>query len=298
MRITFETQFRTALLDISRAAERLDRYTREVSSGKRLHAPSDDPSANAGAIADHNELSALDAYGRSTDSVISRLTVVDSVFADMVAKLTSARTTAAAARNSTLTDVQRESLAGGLEGLRDAVFSNFTTKFHGSFLFSGTETATSPFVRNPDNSISAYQGNTDTSSVDIDRAIAVQVTFDGDAIARGTDTDDVFTVMENLAAAIRAGDGAGIDAGMDGLDRAFERTLQAQTSIGNSQRLLEEQRARLSTIKNATRTRLSTREDANLAESITNMTQAETVYRAALSARARTAQISLLDYLQ
>jgi flagellar hook-associated protein 3 FlgL len=298
MRITFETQFQTALLDISRAAERLDRFTREVSSGKRLHAPSDDPSATAAAISDHTELSAIDAYQRATDAVISRLSVVDSVFADLVSKLTAARTAAAAARNTTLTAVQREGLAGGLEGLRDAIFSNFTTTFRGSYVFSGTEASTSPYVRNPDNTISAYQGNNDTSSVDIDRQIAVQVTFDADAIARGTDTDDVFTVLDDLTAAVRAGDSAGIDTGLDGLNRAFERALQAQTAVGNNQRLLEEQAARLTTIKNATRVRLSSHEDANLAESITNMTQAETVYRAALSARARTAQISLLDYLQ
>jgi flagellar hook-associated protein 3 FlgL len=298
MRITFETQFQTALADISRAAERFEKYQRQVSSGKRLQAPSDDPSAAAAAVADHDEIASLDSYTRATDTVTSRLSVVDTVLTDLVHKITAARTTAAAGRNSTLNSVQREGLAGGLEGIRDAIFSDFNTTFRGTYLFSGTEASTAPYFRNPNGTISAYQGNTDTNRLDIDRQTAVQVTFSGEAIAKGSDVDDLFAVMQSLIDNVRAGNAAGIDAGMQALDNAFERATQAQTDVGNNMRLIEEQRVRLSAFRRAGQVRLSAHEDANMVEAITNMTQAETAYQAALAARARIGQISLMDYLR
>ena len=47
MRVTFGSIFRNGLIDINRTTEELAVRQREVSSGRRIHLPSDDPSAMA-----------------------------------------------------------------------------------------------------------------------------------------------------------------------------------------------------------------------------------------------------------
>ena len=69
MRVTFDMAFRNGLADIHRASETFLRAQREVSSGKRLHVPSDDPSAASQVIGEYAEQRTLDSYAKASDSV-------------------------------------------------------------------------------------------------------------------------------------------------------------------------------------------------------------------------------------
>jgi flagellar hook-associated protein 3 FlgL len=69
MRVTFGSIFRNGLADISRTAEELAVRQREVSSGRRIHLPSDDPSAMASAMGERAEMSVLDQFTQTADSV-------------------------------------------------------------------------------------------------------------------------------------------------------------------------------------------------------------------------------------
>ena len=77
---------------------RLIEAQRQVSTGKRIDKPSDDPSATLGSIGEHNETAAIDQYARATDTVGSRLAVVDTVLSDLITKLTAAQVASASAR--------------------------------------------------------------------------------------------------------------------------------------------------------------------------------------------------------
>ena len=71
MRVTFGSIFRNGLIDINRTAEELAVRQREVSSGRRIHLPSDDPSAMAAAMGERSEMAVLDQFTQTTDSVDS-----------------------------------------------------------------------------------------------------------------------------------------------------------------------------------------------------------------------------------
>jgi flagellar hook-associated protein 3 FlgL len=298
MRISFQTGFRHALADIQRTSEELARRQREVSSGLRLQAPSDDPTAAVGAVTEHAALGAIDRYARAADSVGARLTVVDTVLSDIVEKLTQAQAVATGTLGDTPTAAQREAAARELAGLRDALFGDFNTNFRGVFVFAGTASTTSPYQRNPDQTIGAYQGNTSTIEVDIDRTSAVQVTFDASAIAQGGEPRDVFAVLETLRADILAADTPAIETGIADLKKAFDRAVRAQTQVGTDQKALEDQRLRLTDETLGAEARLSKLQDANMAEAISAMNRAQTGYQAALGATATITRVSLMDFLR
>jgi flagellar hook-associated protein 3 FlgL len=293
MRVTFNMAFRNGVHDINQTALALAEAQREVSSGRRVHVPSDDPSAAAAIVGERAEERTLDTYRRMSDSVDSRLRVADTVLGDIISTLTTAQVKTAAARVSFATPEQREALALELEGLRDTIFATINTEFRGTYMFSGTQSTTPPYSKNASGVVQAYAGNADSQWLDIDRSQAVEVTFDGSQVI-----DDLFVVFDQLVADVRAGNTPGLQQGMDELGEAFQRVTTAQSRVGHYLSALGDQQKRLSEMKQASETRRSALEDANMAESITRMQQADAAYQAALGAVATTSRLSLMDYLR
>jgi flagellar hook-associated protein 3 FlgL len=297
MRVSFQTGFFSALADIQRTSEDMLRAQQEVSSGKRIQVPSDDPLAASGAVTESAAIASIDRYSRTVDSVTSRLSVVDTVLGDVIDKLTEAQTAATGALGDTATTAQREAAARELAGIRDALYGDLNTNYRGVYLFAGTASTTSPFQRNPDDTVGAYQGNTSTISVDIDRSSSVQITFDGSTLTQGTDPQDVFATIENLRSDILAGNTPNIQSGLDALKRAFDRATKMQTEVGTDEKALTDQQSRLSTETLGAQARLSKLQDANMAEAISALSRAQTGYQAALGAASTISKTSLMDYL-
>lgn len=296
MRVTFSSTFRNGLLDVNQAAERLAQRTREMGSGRKLHAPSADPGGMAGAINERAEMGALDQYIRTTDSVESRLTIADSALADIVTQITAAQGRGAAGRSTILSQTQRDAIAQEIRGSRDATLRNVNTQVAGAYLFSGGQATTPAYAPGPP--ISGYQGDAQTNTVDVTRGRAVQVTFDGQRIIQGTAANDLFTTLTNLADAVQAGNMAGIDTSLSELALGFDRVTTAQSGIGIDLASLAGDRGRTSELRRAADRRRSSIEDANLAESISGAEQADQAHRAALSALSTAGKLSLMDYLK
>ena len=298
MRLTFSAMHRNAQEGIESASTRLMEFQRQVSTGKRIEKPSDDPSATLGSIGEHNETAAIDQYARATDTVGSRLAVVDTVLSDVISQLERAQVASASARGSSKTPGQREAAATELEGIRDTIFSDMTTAFNGSYLFSGSNSTVPPYSRTPGNPVSAYAGSASELLVDVDQQRAVKMTFNGQVLAQGSDAQDIFVELDNLIAAVRAGDDAGIGDGMDALQRMFDRVSTAQGRVGADLRTIDEQKLRLDELKRSSAKRISALEDTNMAEAISGMAQADAAYRAALGAASTVTKQSLMDYLR
>ena len=268
MRLTFNADYSNAVADLNRAATDLVRWQRAVSSGRRIQVASDDPGAMARVISERAELGSIDQYVGSADSVSSRLSIVDTVVSDVITRITDARTTAAGARGSVPTPSQREAAAQALLEVKSALLTDLNSTFRGTHLFSGSATTQAPYVKQPDGTVAAYQGDAQPVSVDIDRARAVAVTFDGQALAKGSEAVDVFASLDALVAAVRAGDDAGIQTGLQQLERAFDRAVAFQSSIGTQLASIDDQRSRLGELRRASTALVSKDEDANMAEAI------------------------------
>lgn len=298
MRITFSASFREAENEINRSAEQLAAAERQVSSGRRITKPSDDPSGTSAAITDRATLGALDAYTQTADTATSRLTVVDSTLSDVINRIIAAQTAVASGHGSASSQSQRDAAAASLQDISDGLLGDFNAQFHGAYLLSGTLATTPPYAKGVGGAVTSYQGNATTVSVDVGQGRPLQVSFDGSAIAQGSDPSDIFSVLSSLVIAVKAGDSVGTNQGLDALGRALDRATLAQTQVGTSLRALDDARARLSAEQLDTSAHLSKTVDANMASAITQMSQADTAYRAALAAFGKIGALSLMDYVK
>jgi flagellar hook-associated protein 3 FlgL len=298
MRISSNSEYLGAMAAVQRAAGDLAKWQGQVSSGRRLTVPSDDPAAAVQSVCDHADVGTMDQYARTADSAKTRLTVVDNVLSSIVDRLTAARSDASATQGTTASDAQREALAEELEGVASTLLSDLNTAFGGTYLFAGSAVLTAPYARQADGSVSAYQGDGNSVAVDIGGSQSVQVGFDARTLAQGSDTEDVFACLSNLATAIRNNDQTGIAAGLAGLGRAFDRAVALQTRVGTDLANLDDEESKLASLKQVSLGRISQNEDANMAEAATQMARADTAYQAALGAVGARSRLTLMDYLK
>jgi flagellar hook-associated protein 3 FlgL len=298
MRVTNNSTFLNNSADLELASTRLAEWQRQVSSGMRINAPSDDPAAASTGIRERNEIAVQDQYTEAADSATSRLTVVDNVLTDVLQRLTTVQTTILSARGSLVTPTQREAAAQELESLRSELASSLNTSFRGTYPFAGSAGTTPPFTQNPDGTVVANAIDQTPVRLDIDRNTSVQITYSAQDIAQGSDPQGLFDHLDRAIAAVRAGNEADMYAATEGVKAVFNRATAAQSLVGASQRAIEAQQGRVSALRLASKTRISDLEGANLAEAISGMNQAETAYRAALGAIANNGRNSLMDYLR
>jgi flagellar hook-associated protein 3 FlgL len=298
MRITAATVYRDSSASLERASERLLEFQRQVASGKRISRPSDDPTGAAAAVGERSGIAAVEQYARTADSVASRLMVVDTALSDVIDRLTHAQATVIGAQGSAKTPADRESAAQALEGAREAILADLNTSFRGTFVFAGASSTAPPFVVAPGGAIAPYQGAAEEVAVDIGERRAITIAFDGSQVSRGTAAADVFATLDAAIAAARAGDHDALQQARVDLDAAFERVTAAQMRIGTGLAAIEAQQVQLTDRRLAALGRVAEIEDANLAEAITGMSQADAAYRAALGATNQMTRLSLMDYLK
>ncbi|MGD9905851.1 MAG: hypothetical protein AB7U83_20450 [Vicinamibacterales bacterium] len=295
MRVTFRS-LHQGVEYVSQAATDLARARQQVESGRRLHAPSDDPAAMLRAVEGRAEIGGLDSYNRTADTVTARLALFDSVMTTMIDRLTAATVAATAARGTTATAEARDALAVQLEGLRDDLVGDVNTAFRGVYLFSGSQVDTAAYAQV--GGAWTYQGNATAVAADLGQGRRADITVNGQAIVQGSDATDLFTELDALIAAVRAGDNAAIGVGIDALNRAFTRATRAQSAVGADQQGIAGRQLQITASRLAAVTRVSKDEDADLVHAISALTRAQTAYQAALGAVATTSQQSLMDYLR
>lgn len=295
MGLTFNLM-RDGLGAINTASAQLQQAQIEAATGKRIRKPSDDPAGAQQALAERAELGAIDAYQHSADSASARLASADSALGDIVDKLSQAVSTVMSVRGSSVQPAVRASAATTLAGIRDAVLADLNTSFQGNSVFSGGKVDQPSYALV--GGVWTYQGDTNTVQVDVDRVRTVTIAFNGQSIAQGSDTENVLTTLDNMIAAATSGDETAMTAGTDALNRAFDRANQAQGRLGSDESAIADTQIRLVARRTSVDGRRSKLEDANMAEALTRMSQADTAYKAALGAVGSVEKLSLLDYLQ
>jgi flagellar hook-associated protein 3 FlgL len=296
MRITFSSQYRDAAAGLATAAEQMLEMQRQVATGRRVNKPSDDPTSASAIVVERAQMASAEQYTRAANSMSARLNVTDTVLSGILEKLTSVQATAMSAQGATKTANEREAAAQKIEGLRTSLLADFNSTFHGTYIFAGAAATTQPFVEVA-GVVGPYAGSTNEVAVDVGEQRSVTVGFNGDAIARGSEVDDIFAVLDDMAAAMRAADDAAISTASTAVARAFDRVTTAQTRVGVALNAIEQEQTRLQDLKLSTLERLSNHEDADMAEAITGMSRADAAYQAALGAIAKGSRASLMDYL-
>lgn len=266
----------------------------QVSSGKRLLAPSDDPTGMSRALELRAELKVRDQEMRNAEDGEMWINLADSKLQDAVERLQRARELAV--RGATFTSVdERSGIATEIAGIRDGLVEIANTRHQGRGLFSGFSSQDA--VENPGSGWT-YGGDDGAVKRRIGDTELVQVNVTADETFGFSSGRDVFTVLDDFEAALLNGDTAAINTAIDEIDGALDTMLGSLATLGASGARIEQAKEAIASDVVAVRGQLSTLEDADLSEAIMELQLSQMQYEAALSAFAQTSQASLVDFLR
>ena len=284
------------LADLQQSQTTLNTALQEVSTGKSVNQPSDNPAAAADMVQNTIETGNVDQYTQNVTSVLSTVQSAGSALSAVVTALTKAVSLGTEGANGTNSTSDLQSLASEVQGILTSVVSDANTSVGGAFLFAGTSNTT-PFTADSSSSTGyTYNGNTDTNSVAIGDSQSIQVNLPGSQIFTNA-TNNVLGSLSSLASALQSGNSANIQTATASVSSALSYVSQQQVFYSNTQTQLNAQDSFLQQDTVTLASQQNSLIGVNEAAAATELSQAETDNSAAMAAAARVLPNTLLNYL-
>lgn len=182
MRVSNDTLRSAFMAALNAAQRRLLNTQNQVSTGKRVNTPSDDPVAAARIAHLNSSLSRLAQY--KTNGVFARnqLGLEEETLTQAISNLQDVRDLILQANNSTASDADRRTIAASISQQRDAMLALAnTTDVDGRHLFGGYNEASAPFTINSTGSV-VYNGDQGQRTLQISDSRFVAINDSGSAV--------------------------------------------------------------------------------------------------------------------
>jgi flagellar hook-associated protein 3 FlgL len=289
IRVTQGSISSSSLRGLQAALGRVQDTQAQLSSGKRIGVPSDDPSGAATAMTLRSQQAADEQYLRNIDMVNARLNVTDSTMTSISERLRSVRQLLVQAQNGALSADSRTALAAQASALKGEIVGLYNTTYLDRPVFGGTVTGTQAV----DPTTGAYLGNDQPVTARISRDATIRIDVKGTDVAADTVPALLDRIVNDLASgtAIPPVDFADLDA-------ASSKVLQALGDVGAREARIDATKSNIDTQRLDLTARISENEDVDLPATIMNLQSQQVAYQSALGATAKILQTSLLDYLR
>nr|MBO2494552.1 flagellar hook-associated protein FlgL [Clostridia bacterium]PZN11658.1 MAG: flagellar hook-associated protein FlgL [Caldicoprobacter oshimai] len=299
MRVTNGMLITNMMRDYAKNMRKLEKLQSQLSSGKRILKPSDDPVAVSKSLKLRADLAYNQQYVSNADNAISWLEATESALKDLGDVLHRARELAVQASNGALAPEDRMTIADEIEQLQKHVVQVGNTTYAGRYIFAGYKTDKPPFevVQQVDGSLRLdYKGDSGKIAFEIGIGNRIEVNVLGGS--GGAEIDEIYDVLERFKNELRNGTNANLDGYIGEIDQRMTQILSQRSAVGAKVNRFELIRARLKEEEINFTSLLSQNEDVDVAEVIMRLKEAENVYRASLAAGARIIMPTLMDFLR
>jgi flagellar hook-associated protein 3 FlgL len=269
----------------------------QVSTGKSVTIPSDNPAAEADMVQNTIETANTDQYTQNISSVLSTVQTADSALSSVVTSLTQAVSLGTDGANGTNSAANQQAIATEVQGILSSVVSLANSSYQGSYLFGGTASTTVPYTADP-NSASGYtyNGNDDVNSVQVGDQLSVQSNLPGSQIFSNS-SNNVLGSLSSLVTALQSGSTSAISTAINAVSSALGYVTQQRVVYGNAESQLNAQETYLQQETVNLSSQATSLVGVDMAKAATTLSQAETDNNAALAAAAKVVPNSLLNYL-
>lgn len=291
-RVTHQTVQRQTLANLQGNLSTMAALQAQMSSGKKINVPSDDPAGASDMLRLRGDQRALTQHARNASDGDSWLTTVDSALTSSLAALRRARDLTLQGGNGALGATSREALAAELVGVRDTIVQQANASYVGRSVFAGTSDAGHAFGPGY-----TFTGSPTAAAVErrVGPSTTVRVDSDGAAVF-GTGSSSVFALLDTVAATLRSGGDPTTH--LDAIDSHMEAMLTELASVGARHAQVISATSALKDQELTVKSQLSGIEDIDLAEIILELQMQEVAYNGALGAAGKVLQPSLMDFLR
>ncbi|TLM99788.1 flagellar hook-associated protein FlgL [bacterium] len=294
MRVTNNMMTANFLNNLNNNMREMDKIQTQLATGKRISKPSDDPVSTIYSLRLNSSITEAEKFLDNVASANAWLDITDTALGQAGDILQGVRDLTVRGASDTLSQASRDSIAKEVAQLREQLIQVANTSHDGRYIFGGFETTQPPF-----DVLGNYTGSAAGANLEYEIGISIKMTVNltGDSVFKApVDTIQLLTNIEND---LLAGNTANLSTVRLGqLDQALDNIIAHRASVGAKVNRLEMTQSRLEEAKINFNELLSSAEDIDTAEVITQLKMQENVYRTALASGARIIQPTLLDFLR
>ncbi len=308
MRITSANAFETSVSNLQRRQQALTQAQEQLTSGKRVLRPSDDPAAAAQAERALAAESRSNAQLRALDASRQSMQLAESALGQAGELMQRARDLMVSAGNPTYTDSERRTIGEAIRGLRDDLLAVANrSDGAGRHLFGGQGADGPPLLDSPGGvAYNATAGQLMAASGE-----ASPLSVDGQSAwlaapdpANPGGTLSVFDVLDRVsgdlltAGRTSAQISQGVGDGLRDIDTTAANLASWRARTGEALNRIDGIELRLSQSRLDAQGERSEAEDLDMLQAISDFKNRQTGYDAALKTYSIVQQMSLLQYLR
>src|SRR3954452_19002368 len=313
MRVTNNMVSHRVLADLQSRYAQMATTQLQISTGRRVNQPSDDPTAAAQERLRLSELSGIKASQSSVQGSQSWLSQTEAGLGQARDALSRDNELALTGANGTMSQDNRNAIAGEIEQLINAAKDAMNAKVGGDYVFSGTKSDTAPYSAATGD---PYQGDTGAVLRDGGAGVTLQnnppfVALSGatepltaqSVLGNGSASGDgrVLDTLTQLAAHLRGGTPADLQAiqttGLQALKANQTALSTAISALGAMSNRATAAASRLDDLEDNATTNLDDLTGVDMAKAITDFTTQSAAYQASLKVGAQIIQPSLVQFL-
>lgn len=245
MRISTAMMYQQNMRGVTNSQSEWLRYGEQMSTGKRVNKPSDDPIAASQAVVLSQAQAQNSQYALARTFATQKVSLEENVLGQVTTAIQSAQEKIVYAGNGTLSDDDRASLATDLEGIRNQILNLAnSTDGNGRYIFAGYKTDSAPFTG--DAGKVTYGGGTENVSQSVDASRTMTIGHTGTQIfdsltsnavpepGNGTSEKNLFNMLDSAIKTLRTPAEDLDDAGKAVLSDAIDKTNRGlKNSLNN-----------------------------------------------------------------
>jgi flagellar hook-associated protein 3 FlgL len=268
----------------------------EVSSGLAVTQPSDNPEVYGQVVELEGQSSQLAQYSANAATALNLAQASSSGLNSLTQIYDQATQTATEASGAGSGSSQ--DYADALDQLIQQAVSAANTQYNGNYLYAGTAVTQPPFTTttNAQGEIASvsYAGNNSQS------AIPVSATTSISAATSGTTNSGIATLINNMIAvrdALNSGNSTALSTAQTNLVASEDTLTSATADNGAVQLRIQSEQSQQQASTTELSSSISSDTSANLPTAITQLSQVQLAYQAALETAAKIEQLSLVQFV-
>lgn len=288
------------LSGLNQIQQRLQTAQTELTTGLQVNNVSDDPTEIADIWQLNSELDQVNQSETNLDQVQTEVNTAQSSLQSAVTLVEQAETYGTEGATDTASADTRTDLANEIGSILQQLVSVANTTVQGRYIFAGDTDQTAPYSIDltQDPPVSAYQGSSSTREIVGPDGSAFPIALTAQQIFDSSDAStNVFTSLTSLMQGLQDNNDDEINSALDDVQTSDTYLNQQLAFYGTVQDQVQGAVTFGQNYTTQLQTQLSGIQDANEAETITNLTQAQTQLQAALQSEAQLPRNTLFDYL-
>jgi flagellar hook-associated protein 3 FlgL len=305
-RITTQMTAQDLLTNINASLDRVDTTQEELSTGKKINQPSDDPYGTSLALQLNNELGGLSDYANNVSDGTGWTQAGNAALSDITNSVQRIRELVVEAANGTNSQSDMAADADEVNQLIDQIKQDANTQYNGQYIFSGGATSTEPYpTASGPSSTDPYagDGNQVVRTIGPNTTVAVNADLSsvlgtGQGTGGAAGDGKLLDTLRNIASDMQSGNSSALSGtDLSALDTNFNNLTGVSASLGAVTDRLQMASSRIQSLQTSDTQVLSNTQDADMAQTEVDFSTQQAALTAALQAGAQIVQQSLMNFL-